>query len=522
MKFKLKLCWWVIVIVLLSACHEADPNPNRNLTLESFARIDSAALRIHSAQVRHELERLALADHDTTAVDFFVKRYYLKHQPMIWVDYMGLTDQADSTLAWLKTVDELGFSKRKFGVHRIYADMERLKHFSFDDSAHNISRTIARVEYHLTKGYLRYVTGQRYGFVNPHRLLNRLDAIDGKVQNGFRTLYDLPSERPTHQFYQAALRKVSTDSVAQFMREVQPNDTLYRRLYAELARGKQSPWGRHLLLVNMERRRWRTADHPELHSKYVVVNIPAYMLMAVDDSSRMEMRVGCGTWETKTPLLQSRIKRMDVNPQWILPRSIIKKTVARHAGNPAYFAAHRYFIRNRKTGKILNPATVGAGALTDGTNMVIQEGGAHNALGRIIFRFDNKFSVYLHDTSTRGVFSREDRGVSHGCVRVERPFDLGVFLLSDKNERLIQRMHYSMQADVSPVGRRRADMTEAQKAVDDTLKRRMLVGNVKLDNTVPVYIYYYTLYPDFSGSLRAYGDVYGYDAVIYNYLHNYM
>lgn len=60
--------------------------------------------------------------------------------------------------------------------------------------------------------------------------------------------------------------------------------------------------------------------------KYIMVNIPSFHLMAVDDKDTLTMRIGCGTTETKTPLLTSTIKRMDVNPVWIVPRSIIEKT----------------------------------------------------------------------------------------------------------------------------------------------------------------------------------------------------
>lgn len=57
--------------------------------------------------------------------------------------------------------------------------------------------------------------------------------------------------------------------------------------------------------------------------------------------------------------------------------------------------------------------------LISGAYGIAQRGGKGNALGRIIFRFDNNFSVFLHDTNSKGVFGQEDRGVSHGCIRIE-------------------------------------------------------------------------------------------------------
>ena len=65
----------------------------------------------------------------------------------------------------------------------------------------------------------------------------------------------------------------------------------------------------------------------------------------------------------------------------------------------------------------------------------------------MIFRFKNNFSVYLHDTSNPALFSANDRLASHGCVRVQRPYDLAVFLLEDKDEVLLDKIKYSFTFD---------------------------------------------------------------------------
>lgn len=133
---------------------------------------------------------------------------------------------------------------------------------------------------------------------------------------------------------------------------------------------------------------------------------------------------------------------------------------------------------------------------------VVQRGGKGNSLGRIIFRFDNNFSVYLHDTSSQAVFSREDRDVSHGCIRVEKPFELAKFLLHEKNEKLIQRINYSMTADSLKI-------------------KKLVVGSVKVEPQIPLFITYYTLYP-FAKGVVSYPDVYGFDGVIFEHLRKYL
>lgn len=519
-RFRL-FCFIFFVTTTLTSCHKGVVNPNSNLTLDDYAEYDTALYRLSSRRIRRQIDSLMRHDHDSLSVDYRVRGYYAGRGEFIWIDRKGLDDRADTLLAHLQNVRCMGLNEQKFRLPQIEDDLRHARNLDFDDDHYAINRVMARLEYNLTKAYLRYVSGQRFGFFNAHYVLNRLDHVEAKDSTtGYRQLFDLPMEHATRAFYRQALHQVAVDSVSQFLSASEPDNPLYYRLLQLLPTAKGSR--RRLVLINMDRCRARMPHYPEKDRKYVLVNIPSFHLIAVDGTQTLMMRIGCGTLETKTPLLVSAIKRMDINPQWILPRSIIKKSVTRHAGSRGYFNSHRYFIRERATGKTLDPARVSREMLESGDYLVMQEGGAHSALGRIIFRFDNGFSIYLHDTSSRGFFSQEDRGVSHGCVRVERPFDLAVFLLKDKDERLIDRIRYSMTADVSPVGKRRDELTEEQQAVADTLDKRRLIGNVTVRPAVPIYIWYFTLYPASDGTMQAYDDVYGYDALVWQALKNYL
>ena len=92
-----------------------------------------------------------------------------------------------------------------------------------------------------------------------------------------------------------------------------------------------------------------------MHDKYVLVNIPSFRLRAVDGNKSLGMRIGCGSSETKTPLLTSAIMRMDINPQWIVPRSIIKNNIIKRIGNRSYFESHQFFQRRRLSISMLFP-----------------------------------------------------------------------------------------------------------------------------------------------------------------------
>jgi len=528
----------LLSVMVLACCKEHEPNSNRNLTLEYYQDLQNPNFAINSHVVRDLMDSLMRNDDGTTVSDLHTKRYYRNHGGFLWVDRRGIDHRADTLLSYLKRVEEMGFDAKQFYVAQITRDLEKLQHLQLGEGRDDVNHVMARLEYRLTKSYLRYVGGQRFGFVNPTFVLNRLDSIEPnphdtiKRPTSYRGLFDVKMQHADDAFYKKALRllveanertdgevlddgdngnggydggengETECGKLAAFLREVQPKNPFYYELQEKLLSPHLGKQMRAKILVNMERCRWRQADHPELHKKYVMVNIPSFHLLAIDGKDTLSMRIGCGATKTKTPLLNSNIKRMDLNPNWFVPRSIIVKDMVRHAGSTAYFHSRNYYITDRSTGKEVNPAQVNRSMLLSGNYGVVQRGGKGNALGRIIFRFDNNFSVYLHDTSSRGVFGREDRGVSHGCVRVEKPFELAKFLLKDKDEKLIERINYSMTAD-------------------SLANKKLVVGSVKLEPQVPLFIAYYTLFPMANGMVN-YPDVYGYDKVIFEHLRKYL
>ena len=44
--------------------------------------------------------------------------------------------------------------------------------------------------------------------------------------------------------------------------------------------------------------------------------------------------------------------------------------------------------------------------------------------------FPNEHSVYLHDTPSRSLFSKAERAFSHGCIRLSRPLELALQVLT--------------------------------------------------------------------------------------------
>lgn len=505
------------------SCHEKKNNINSLLALDDYASLTMSLYRISPHEIREEIALLSKTDEDSMPPDNRTRNYYRTHSSFLWIDRKGIDARADSLLQGLQTVGEIGFDRKKFRLPQIEADLKTVRSLAFDEGNNHINKVMARLEYNLTKAYLRYVVGQGFGFMNPTYVFNHLDKRDTAANSvTYHTLFDIKIQHAGKAFYQNALSKIHPDSLIPFIKSVEPQGKVYHALAEELHNPSLSHREKTLILVNMERCRWRMGDAPQAHEKYVLVNIPSYHLQAVDGQQTLTMRIALGSTSNKTPLMISAVKRMDINPQWVIPFSIIKKSIIPRLGDEDYFKQRNYFIRHRETGAIVDVEDVSPQMLESGDYFVIQRGGGGNALGRIIFRFDNNLAIYLHDTASRNVFELARRNVSHGCVRVEKPFELAQFMLGKKDAELIDKIGYSMNADVSPLNVATEDMTDKMKAVIDTLDRSRLVRSVNVKPAVPIFILYFTMYPDNDGKIVTYRDVYGYDPVVYRYIKNYI
>ena len=485
--------------------------------MEAFSDMKTPAFVFDVNEIDNMLHNLAKADKSGLEADRQTYTYYYTEgRPLVWVDRMGVDERCDSLLAWLHLLNEIGMSEKAFGVKAIEQDLQRMRTLDFDEDQNQASKVAARLEYRLTKACLRYCYGQRFGFVNPHRVFNSLDVEKSDTLNRvlkYRGLFDVNMDLPDNSYVSLVLGKVRKDSIAEYLREIQPHDKYYERLKSMLptASGEQ----RRRVLVNMERSRWRRHQPIADQGKRVIVNIPAYHLYAYAPDTLLDMRVVCGNVRTKTPQLSSKIEYMEVDPQWVIPMSILSNEVAHRAGDSSYFARNRYNIFDRATNRQLPVSAVSRSMLLSGKYRVAQEGGRGNSLGRIVFRFKNNFSVFLHDTSNPGAFQRDSRAISHGCVRVSKPFELARFVLDQPDDWLLDRIRISM-------GLKPETERGKQYIMEHEGTEHKLIGYVPVKPHVPLYIIYNTLWPDADGILQTWPDVYGYDEVLWNHLKIYL
>jgi murein L,D-transpeptidase YcbB/YkuD len=191
------------------------------------------------------------------------------------------------------------------------------------------------------------------------------------------------------------------------------------------------------LNVSMKRRtaQLRLAVHRVRESKvrkmqdyYLVVNIPAYELRAVEGGKiirRNKVIVGTNRLDddkvaliqghlNRTKLFTSRLYQVVINPSWILPERIAKGELKSSLANdPDYL---------QKSG--IKEKTLG-----NGSKVFVQKGGAGNVLGKVKFLLEKSNAIYLHDTDKKHMFNHHRRDFSHGCMRVHRAVDFAKWLL---------------------------------------------------------------------------------------------
>ena len=494
----------LVACALLVSCESGNRVPSE-AELSTFKHYVNA---LDTVRMEQSLKHILSKDTSHWAFDQTLKKRYadlakFEDTPM-WYSRMGVVGEADSLLSYLRhELPKSGLDTAAFFVPEIAADLGIVRALAFDSVGQNINDLLPRLDYHLSKAYMRYAVGQRYGFVRPARLMNNL--FKKADSDEFARLFDEKVKEPD---YDEVLSQLSSDARMDYLTASAPQTSLYKTLQQELstATGKEA---RRRLAVNMERCRWQMS-RPDDHEKAILVNIPAQQLWAVGGDTVLDMRICCGATATKSPLLHSTISHIQVNPDWIIPHNIVKSDIVRHAGDSAYFARHHYYIVERSSGDSLDVADVTSDQLASGTLRVGQHGGPGNSLGRIVFRFNNNFSVYLHDTNNRGAFKREKRTLSHGCIRVEKPFDLALFLLPDLDEWDQDRLRLSM--DIPPETDQGKEYLE-ENAEEPRPFRLMTYHEVS--PRVPVYIIYYTAYPNpATGVVQTWPDLYGYDKAI--------
>ncbi|MGB3501581.1 MAG: L,D-transpeptidase family protein [Mesorhizobium sp.] len=231
--------------------------------------------------------------------------------------------------------------------------------------------------------------------------------------------------------------------------------------------------------VALEQMRWLPS---ELGAKRVFINQPAFTAAYFENGQeKLSMRTVIGSVSNQTTFFQDVIQRVEYNPYWGVPQSIIvNEMLPRLQRDPGYLDRAGYEVTDSK-GKRIPSSAINWGAYGSKVPFNVRQSPSEaNALGELKILFPNKHAIYMHDTPQKALFSRDSRALSHGCIRLAQPREMAAALLGK---------------DV------------------DYIKGKLANGHSgeSIPGDIPVYVAYFTAWPDSAGKVEYFNDVYSRD-----------
>ncbi len=237
---------------------------------------------------------------------------------------------------------------------------------------------------------------------------------------------------------------------------------------------------REKVVLAMERLRW----HPDtLGSTHVFINQPAYRATLIRGGQpELTMRAIVGKVSNQTNFFHDTIDYVEYNPYWGVPKSIlVNEMLPKLRSNPGYLDQRDYEITTLSGRPVSGWNVDWWGVGGNFPYNVRQRPGPKNALGELKIMFPNKHHIYMHDTPSRNLFQRDARALSHGCVRLADPKAMAAAVLGSTRD--------DVQSRISS-GRNNTQ---------------------KLQRKMPVYVAYFTAWPEADGTVNYFGDIYGRD-----------
>jgi murein L,D-transpeptidase YcbB/YkuD len=248
-----------------------------------------------------------------------------------------------------------------------------------------------------------------------------------------------------------------------FFATLRPVHRDYAALRAALATETERD-RRQTIARNMERWRWMPRI---LGPDHVLVNAARFEAELWREGRKVgTWRIIVGKKSTPTPVFDTRITGVVLNPWWEIPASIVRESVGA-------------LVRR-------NPAAARARGYVWSDGRYRQRPGPNNALGQMKLVMPNPYSVYMHDTPNKQLFAQEVRAFSHGCVRTDNAIGYAATLLEGVMPR--ERVDEIVASGVSTT--------------------------VNLAKPLPIYVAYFTATANPEGGIEFLPDIYGRDSRI--------
>jgi murein L,D-transpeptidase YcbB/YkuD len=239
------------------------------------------------------------------------------------------------------------------------------------------------------------------------------------------------------------------------------------------------------IVANLDRRRWA----PEIPGdRFVMINAADYSMYFFDEGKvAFRSKVIVGTPKDQTPEISSTLVTFQTNPYWTVPSSIAGEEYLPILRRDPYALqkSNMRIFADWSSDAELDPGSVDWSSINPKAfpYRIRQEPGGGNALGYIFFGFKNKYGIYMHDTASRFLFGEGSRNFSHGCIRLQNPFDFveAAFKSSAMKTRVAAVANSGQQASFG------------------------------FSQTIDIHVTYQTVFADEAGKIQFRDDVYGRD-----------
>lgn len=244
--------------------------------------------------------------------------------------------------------------------------------------------------------------------------------------------------------------------------------------------------------VNMERLRWLPDTVKE--AEIILVNIANYRLDYINKwDTIFSSKVIVGLRYHATPIFSAPMSYIVFSPYWNIPNSIARNEIIPAVRKNSNYLSQKNMEVVTYSGQPVDPNSINW-SQKPFPYMIRQRPGGGNSLGLVKFMFPNKYSVYIHDTPSRSLFDRDDRALSHGCIRLQNPAEFAKLLLSDVPGWTDEKIQESMN--------RKSELI------------------VNLNRKIPVVLVYLTFWADSKGQANFRQDIYDRDEEILKLLRN--
>lgn len=556
------------VIGLLCSC-----NPSKKITTPSYEVNVDAYLSEFCANESEE-EMAVLKTLNFSGYNQFKEFYKNRNYKSVWVDAKGTTASFDKALRFLRSSMNYGLDTTPY-LSQIIAQSSRklsAREFSFTRNINRVgveiltTHSLILLMNHLSVGIIK-PDSSIYG--RPIRLV--ADSVPYYLEKSIRAgdytiaVNALSPKSPHYRDFQTAfeeymkIAQITTEKypVPYFAKDsngckagvekmlkvhgylkkeqgqsIRPNKVIaslvkfqtdfglnnrgrYDTLTIETLRNSSFDLYRKACMT-FQRLRWSEIKDPN----YILVNIPSFSLHLVEEGEiAIYHRIVCGKPDHETPELNSRISHFNLFPEWNVPHKIsTKELLPLIQADPKYLEKFNYEVINGKN-EVVDASKIKWKKFTEKNfpYRIRQSSGEGNSLGIIKFYFANRYGVYLHDTPSKKLFEKNYRAFSHGCMRIQNPFDFAKILLEFKKgmlhfpeKKLKEMKKFEKQKKFDKYRKNEAKLPEVEQMDQDVIS--MTKTTFTMNRPLPIYVRYLTAFINEKNKLQFYPDLYHKDA----------